>query len=409
MRLNSSAFIQERFREYYVTGFSLDDSAFMIEKREFGFILFKEGMLRHKKLNDKNELEAFLRSFAPSDVYYSCAYYEDPAADMEKKGWLGADLIFDIDADHITTSCSKIHDEWICDNCGFSGKGIEPEKCPVCGGEKFEVNTWLCENCLASARAETMKLSDMLMEDFGFSEKELHVFFSGHRGYHVHVESEAVKSLDAIARKEIVDYVCGLGFDATLQGLSGEGSHAFESLNLKSSGWRGRVARGIYDFILTAKREDYKSLGIRGNVIKAIMKNKEVILKTLDSTNVYGTFKGVGFETLKKIAEFCVKSKVAQVDTVVTTDIHRLIRLANTLHGKTGLKKVEFPISKIEDFDPFESAVAFKRGTANVLVSDAPRFKLCGEIFGPYRNQRVELPMAAAVLLVCKGRAEVVE
>jgi DNA primase small subunit len=380
----------------------------MIEKREFGFILFKEGMLRHKKFKGTNELEAFLRNFAPSDVYHSCAYYEDPEAEMEKKGWFGADLIFDIDADHIITSCNKVHDEWICGNCGFSGKGIEPKKCPVCGGEKFEVNTWPCENCLTSAKAETVKLLDMLMRDFGFSEKELHVFFSGHRGYHVHVESEAVKSLDAIARKEIVDYVCGLGFDAALQGLSGEGSRAFESLNLSSSGWRGRVARGIYDFILTANPEDYKSLGVRGNVVKAIIKNKEVILKMLDGANVCGTFKGIGFETLKKIAGFCAKSKAAQVDTVVTTDIHRLIRLVNTLHGKTGLKKVEFPISKIEDFDPFESAVAFKKGTATVLVSDVPKFKLGGEIFGPYKNQKVELPMAAAVLLVCKGRAEVV-
>ena len=407
--MNSSIFIQERFRDYYINDFSLNNSVFMIERREFGFILFKEGMLRHKKFKNKSELEVFLRSFVPSDVYYSCAYYEDPEAEMEKKGWLGADLIFDIDADHIITSCNKIHDEWTCGNCGFSGKGIEPEKCPVCGGEKFEVNTWPCENCLASAKAETVKLLDMLMRDFGFSEKELHVFFSGHRGYHVHVESEAVKSLDAVARKEIVDYVCGLGFDATLQGLSGEGSHAFEDLNLKSSGWRRRVARGIYDFILTANQEDYKSLGARGNIAKAIIKNKDAILKMLDGANTYGTIKGVGFETLKKIADFCAKSKAAQVDTVVTTDIHRLIRLANTLHGKTGLKKVEFPISKIEGFDPFESAIALKKGTATVLVSSAPKFKLGGEFFGPYKNQKVELPMAAAVLLICKGRAEVVE
>jgi DNA primase small subunit len=408
MNSKSINFVQNLFCKYYTEEYIPNINS-SIGKREFGFILFKEGMLRHKKFKDKSELKAFLRNFVPSDVYCSCAYYEDPEAEMEKKGWFGADLIFDIDADHIVTSCSKVHDEWICGNCGFSGKGIEPEKCPVCGGEKFEVNTWPCENCLASAKAETVKLLDMLMRDFGFSEKELHVFFSGHRGYHVHVESEAVKSLDAVARKEIVDYVCGLGFDATLHGLSGGGSHAFENLNLNSSGWRGRVARGIYDFILTANPEDYKSLGMRGNVVKAIMKNKEAILKMLNGADAYGNFKGVGFETLKKIAEFCAKSKAAQVDTVVTTDTHRLIRLANTLHGKTGLKKVEFPISKIEDFDPFESAVAFKKGTATVLVSSAPKFKLGGEIFGPYKNQKVELPMAAAMLLVCKGRAEVVE
>jgi DNA primase small subunit len=395
------------FRKYYAKDYSLDNSVSIIDKREFGFVLFREGMLRHRKFRNKDELETFLKNFAPSDAYYSCAYYEDPEAEMEKKGWLGADLIFDIDADHIATSCNKVHDDWTCGDCGFAGKGIEPEKCPVCGGEKFEVSTWPCENCLASAKAETIKLLEMLMQDFGFSEKELHVFFSGHRGYHVHVESETVRSLDSVARKEIVDYVCGLGFDVTLKGL-GE-RNAFESLHLNSSGWQGRIARGIYDFILNAKREDYEGVGIKGNVAKAIMKNKDAILKRLNFVGWWRGVKGVGFETWRKIAEFCVKSQSVQVDTVVTTDIHRLIRLVNTLHGKTGLKKVELPVSEIDDFDPFKSAVAFKKGSATVFVSDAPEFRIGDEIFGPYKNQKVELPTAAAVLLICKGRAEVIE
>lgn len=405
--LNSSAFIQEMFREYYARDYSLNNSVSMIDRREFGFVLFREGMLRHRKFRNQSELEMFLKNFAPSDAYYSCAYYEDPEAEMERKGWLGADLIFDIDADHITTSCNKVHDNWTCGSCGFAGKGIEPEKCPVCGGEKFEVSTWPCENCLASAGAETIKLLDMLMQDFGFSEKELHVFFSGHRGYHVHVESEDVKSLDSVARKEIIDYVCGLGFDVTLKGLNER--NPFENLSLKSLGWNERIARGIYNFISNAKREGYEGLGIKGNVIKAIMANKDVILKRLSVADSWGAVKGIGFETWKKIAEFCVKSQSVQVDTVVTTDIHRLIRLVNTLHGKTGLKKVKLPVSKVEDFDPFKSAVTFKKGSAMVFVSDAPEFRLDHEIFGPYRNQKVELPTAAAVLLICKGRAEVIE
>ncbi|MEM2995036.1 MAG: DNA primase small subunit PriS, partial [Candidatus Bathyarchaeia archaeon] len=364
-------------------------------------------MVRHKTFKNESELKNFLRDSVPLNVYCSCAYYEDPEAEMEKKGWLGADLIFDIDADHITTSCNKVHDNWTCGNCGFTGKGIEPEKCPVCGDEKFEVNTWPCENCLASAKTETIKLLEMLMQDFGFSKKELHVFFSGNRGYHVHVENEAVKSLDSIARKEIVDYVCGLGFDVAFKGLSWRSS--FENLSLKSFGWNGRIARGIYNFVLNAKREDYEGLGIKGNVIKAIITNKDVILKRLSGAVPWSTVKGIGFETWRKIAEFCVKFTAVQVDTVVTTDTHRLIRLVDTLHGRTGLKKVELPVSKIEDFDPFKSAVAFKKGTATVFVSDAPEFGLGDEIFGPYKNQRVELPMAAAVLLICRGRAEVVE
>jgi hypothetical protein len=80
-----------------------------------------------------------------------------------------------------------------------------------------------------------------------------------------------------------------------------------------------------------------------------------------------------------------------------------------TLHGKTGLKKTEFPIKNLDDFDPFREAVAFKDGAANVFVSSAPEFRLGGIMFGPFKNQTVELPTAAAVLLVCKGRAEVTE
>ncbi|MEM3622721.1 MAG: DNA primase small subunit PriS [Candidatus Bathyarchaeia archaeon] len=398
----SKIFIQKIFREYYEESSLFLKAPPEIGKREFGFNLFEEGMLRHRKFGNSDELETFLRNFAPSDAYYSCAYYEDPKAEMEKKGWLGADLIFDIDADHITTSCRKVHDNWVCGGCGFAGKGVEPERCPICGGEKFEVSTWPCENCLASARAETIKLLDMLVQDFGFSEKEIHLFFSGHRGYHIHIESETVRGLDSVARKEIVDYVCGLGFDVFPKGLN-------ETMSLNSLGRDGRIARGIYEFILNSKHEDYENLGIKRNIADIIIRNKDAILKRLNVIGWWRAVKGVGFETWRKIAEFCFKSQSVQIDTVVTTDIHRLIRLVNTLHGKTGLKKVELSLSELQDFDPFKRAVAFKKGFVTVFVSDAPEFRLGDEFFGPYKNQKVELPMAAAMLLICKGRAEVVE
>jgi DNA primase small subunit len=114
------------------------------------------------------------------------------------------------------------------------------------------------------------------------------------------------------------------------------------------------------------------------------------------------------FETWRRIIDFCAQQQSAKIDTVVTTDIHRLIRLADTLHGKTGLKKAEFPASAIDDFDPFKKAVAFKKGVVTVLVSDAPEFRLGGEVFGPYKGRKVELPTVAAMLLICKDRGEVV-
>jgi DNA primase small subunit len=384
----------------------------MIGKREFGFISFEGKMIRHKGFQSIEELTMFLRDFVPRDAYLSCAYYEDPEAEMERKCWLGADLIFDIDADHIPTPCDKIHDEWTCGNCGFAGKGNTPKNCPICNSQKFELRTWPCEICLSSAKEETLKLLDMLIQDFGFSNNEIHVFFSGHRGYHIHVESESVKTLDAVARKEIVDYVSSLGLDIFFHSLNRKdrrGRLASQGMLVSDLGWSRRIAKGMRIFITNAKEEDFRNIGLRKSVIEAILHNRDSILRSLLDTGARGFVRGVGFETWRRIAEHIAKLQSAKIDTVVTTDIHRLIRLAGTLHSKTGFKKVEFPVSAIDNFDPFKSAVAFKEGTATVFVSDAPEFRLGDEIFGPYKNRKVELPSAAAALLICKGRAEVVK
>ncbi len=407
--MSSRDFVYEKFSEFYSSPSTIIPPPSLLDQRELGFLLFKERiMLRHKSFENPNRLKLFLSETVPSDVYHSCAYYENPEADMDKKGWLGADLVFDIDADHIPTPCNKIHDEWTCNKCGFSGKGITPETCPICTGQKFDTKTWSCELCLKSAKEETAKLIDILEKDFGFSHQEIRVFFSGHRGYHVHIENEAVKTLDVMARKEIVDYVSGLGLsilDDQVRDSSRKrrGSRVF---SLHDFGWNKRLKLGLQKFLVEATKEDLKNAGIKGYA--AILENREAILKRCLEEGRWDSVKGIGIGTWKKLATYIKDLESAKIDTVVTTDTHRLIRMNGTLHGKTGLKKVEFPAKNLEDFDLLEEAVAFKEGTVKVFVSDAPEFRLGENMLGPYKNQTVELPTAAAVLLICKGRAEVV-
>jgi DNA primase small subunit len=402
----SRDFVYQKFCEYYRDPSNIIPGPIFPEQREFGYLTFKEHfMVRHRRFTGINNLRTVLNQTVPSDVYHSCAYYENPDFDMDKKGWLGADLVFDIDADHIPTSCNKIHDEFTCSKCGFSGRGITPEVCPACEGTKFVTKTWPCELCIQSTREETAKLIDMLSNDFGFSLDELHVFFSGHRGYHVHVENEAVRSLDAMARKEIVDYVTGLGI-AVLDKDAKEkrGKRNDKKFNLHNFGWNKRLKVGMQNFVQNASKEDLKNIGLKNSVL---LKNKDVIITRCINEGLWESVSGVSVQTWLKIAEHVRDSQSAKIDTVVTTDVHRLIRMNATLHGKTGLKKVEFPAKKLEDFDPFTGAVAFKKGEVKVLVSDAPEFKLGGETLGPYKNETKELPVAAAVMLICKGRAKV--
>ena len=406
--MNRVSFIRERFAEFYRENASNIEAPPSISQREFGFFTFKENVvIRHKGFVAVEALREFIKQIVPSHAYYSAAYYEMPEESMEKKGWLGADLYFDIDADHIPTECGKIHDAWLCQNCGFKGKGITPSECPICRGKRFEEQKWPCEVCLESARYEAMKLIDFLLEDFGFSPDEIKVSFSGHRGYHVQVENEAVRELDSNARKEIVDYITGVGLESAYHGL--RGSRVILGPNLDEKGWRGRIARGTHEFLLSATREDLEDLGLKKRVIDEILSKRDKILGSWEKRGPWSLIRGVGVKTWEKIIKRAIESQSARIDTVVTTDIHRLIRLPNTLHGKTGWLKVSFPVEDLEKFDPFSSAVAFKRGEATIYVREAPSFRLGEEIFGPYKDEKVELPIAAAMFLLCKGAAEVVD
>jgi DNA primase small subunit len=404
----SRDFVYQKFCEYYRDPLNIIPAPIFPEQREFGYLTFKERfMVRHRRFSGASSLRAALSQTVPSDVYHSCAYYENPDFDMDKKGWMGADLVFDIDADHIPSSCNKIHDEFTCAKCGFSGRGITPEVCPACGGTKFSTKTWPCELCIKSAREETAKLIDMLSNDFGFSLDELRVFFSGHRGYHVHVETETVRSLDAMARKEIVDYVTGLGirmFES--ERGKGKAKKSKEKFHLHDFGWDGRLKAGMKNIIANATEEDFKKLGLKAELFS---ESRQAIIDRCFDEGLWGGVFGISDGTWMKLAQYVKNLQTANIDTVVTTDVHRLIRMNGTLHGKTGLKKVEFPAGKLEDFDPFTGAVAFKTGEVKVLVSDAPLFKMGGETLGPYKNEEKELPTAAAVMLICKGRAKVAD
>ena len=169
----SLEFLKNRFREYYEkTSIVLPDR---FGRREFAFVFFGgKGMLRHLSFHRKNEVTEFSRERAPAHAYYSSAYYQKPdAPTMQEKIWMGAELIFDLDFDHLSNV----------EKLGYA--------------QSLEV-----------VKKEFKKLlEEFLLGDFGFNEKDLELYFSGGRGYHCHVKDPAVFDLDSNERKEIVDYI----------------------------------------------------------------------------------------------------------------------------------------------------------------------------------------------------------
>ncbi|MFQ5762144.1 MAG: DNA primase small subunit domain-containing protein, partial [Candidatus Bathyarchaeia archaeon] len=377
-----------------------------VEKREFGFGVAGKLRIRHKAFPSLSTLTDFVRSLLPSDAYHSAAFYARPDAEIMKgKDWQAAELIFDIDCDHIPTPCKKTHDKWQCLNCSNEGPGKAPEKCVRCGKSKFKEEGWVCSDCLGAAKKEALKLISILKEDLNIAPSEMNVVFSGHRGYHIHMDNEEINKLDAVERKEIVDYVTASGINLTFHGSIPK-KHQTWGPSGDMPGWSGRLAKVFYS-LLHMSEEEWRNRDIPDIIQRRLSEKRAELLKAGPSEDMWRILGRMPEVTFRKTMEKIPPWVAAAIDTVVTTDIHRLIRLPNTLHGKTALRVAPVNIDRLESFDPFTEAVAFTmEETVKVTTRNSPTVVFNGRVYGPFAEGEVyNLPLAVSIFLLCRGRA----
>ncbi|MDG6939108.1 MAG: hypothetical protein JRN39_01740 [Nitrososphaerota archaeon] len=358
------SFLRAAFRRYYVQKVSRVEVPPEIHQREFGVLTFDDAMVRHLSCRDEGELRSLLLREAPKSAYCSVSYYELPSGQMEEKGWLRSDLVFDIDSDTLDLPCRAEHELHVCRACGatFRRPG---QACSSCGGTNVEPVGWTCERCLEGAMVEVMKLTDFLEKDFGVLSGNVVVYFSGNAGYHVHVVGSQYDLLNQGGRAEMVDYMSGKGLLPKHIGLSTRWSDAPPSPD--EPGWRGRAGR-------------YASELYR-------LPPKEAFARASGGP--------------KAFLDGMVAKLGARVDAGVTIDIHRILRMAGTLHNKSGLAKKRVDMAE----SPFETAVGLDEEPARVEVLFSPGFTLKGQSFGPFKKEAVTLPTYAAAYLVAKGLA----
>ena len=367
-------FVRARFSNYYSRAYpSPPPSA---SSREWGFGGWEKKIeSRHSRFNSGEELVAYLRRNAPPYVSYSSAYYEFPdARPMEKKNWLGADLIFDIDADQLNPPCIEKH-----------GKG------------------WVCDTCLGMAKNEAIKLvEEFLLGEFGFKRDNIHLNFSGNRGYHIHVIDDEVKPLTSPQRREITDYITGKGLEGKY--FYFERGGRWEGPKKSDSGWGGRLARGFIEMVKGKKLERI----LKPSTSKRFYKNESEVIAGVERGNwdVVGlgashksyedTWERLGQELGVKLGD--------NIDQNVTFDTSKLIRMPDSLHGETGLLAKR--TSSLEKFDPLKDSVVFGKSPIKLKIEKAPEIRIWDETFGPYENFEGELPEAVAVYLICKRKAK---
>jgi DNA primase small subunit len=413
------SFIQRRFVRYYSNAqLAVED----MPQREFAFMFYnRNGMSRHISFTPE-ALKKYVVEHVPAHIYYSSALYQKPdAKTMDEKGWNGADLIFDLDADHIP------------------------------GSEKMSY-----AEMLEKVKEEFKKLVDeFLLGDFGFDENDVKIVFSGGRGYHAHITKDCVRKLGTQERREIVDYISGTGLfgetniedlrEKSLQLLFETTAYSPKKMNTRekeereeykkyktykyafrlppenATGWKKRIRDAIlHQLTIWSQME-------REKVLKELVQDKKIgayANRIYDELFVQGKVEKImNTGTLsvfsdERLLTYFIKSVLAkkmivlgkgETDEPVTSDIKRLIRLPNSLHGKTGFVVVEMNRSTLDAFDPLRDAIcpSFSDTPVKVEITKPVKIKLKNEHFA-LEPGTTELPEYAAMFMLCSARANLV-
>ena len=394
----NSRFLLKMLRRYYKENEMPMPSRF--GRREFGFMYFdRDFMQRHMSFSNPTEMRKFMIAQVPKHSYYSTAYYRRPnAPTMEEKGWMGADLIFDLDADHLE------------------------------GAEDMSYSQMMDQ-----IKKEMINLLDsFLYNDLGFDEKDVGIYFSGGRGYHAHIELNDVTGLGSHERREIVDFVTSNGLDidrvfrqenvvrsvVNVKGQERNNISTFRTIPPEDSGgWWLRMRNGLKDVVNDVCDQDTKDLkrtypSIKSMSPKTIESYRDDLIKSRDVifvNNRMATLKKGTQDMLIKIMKEDVAYRLSgEVDEPVTADIKRLIRLPGSLHGKTGLKVMPITRDELNGFDPLLDALpeSYTSDPITVNVKRKTNIKINGERFDLDIGV-TEVPEYAAVFLVGRRIADI--
>ncbi len=372
MKETDIKFLEDSFKKYYFEHTDLIRVPKRPSEREFGYQKFNSGMIRHIQIKDDKELHLLFMKNIPSDVYCSNACYSFPNLPMNEKDWKEADLIFDIDAKDLNLPCRENHTVSICGECNEVSKNSQ--RCLKCNSAKIEKKSLPCKNCIDSSKTEVSKLSKVLISDLAISQKDIHVYFSGNEGFHVHVHDSQFQQIGSRERSDLVDYIMFNGAIPEKFGMKKFKADRLSFPDFNEKGWRGRFSKQVFG-----------SKSKRSKIISELLAN--------------------GYSAFQKTLDDVSEKIGVKIDPNVTVDIHRIFRLPGSINSKSGLTKIL--CENLAKFDPYFEASLLGDDSVEIFANCPVEFRLKNKKFGPYINEKVTIPTFAAVYMICKKLATV--
>jgi DNA primase small subunit len=283
---------------------------------------------------------------------------------------------------------------------------------------------------LIEIRSQMMHLVDtFLMDNLGFQEDQIHITFSGGRGYHAHVRTPDIMGLGSPERRELVDFITGSGLNidwvfpynrvATSQIATGNGVRtniAKDRLipSEDSGGWKLMMRHALMDVVTDMCDGDIKQFkkeypSIKGSQSPTLLKAQEELRKTRGTLFEKNTMAVLSQSTqnilIKVMKEDMAPRLSGEVDEPVTADIKRLIRLPGSVHGKSGLRVTPITRAQLTDFDPLQMAVPdeYSDDEVKITMKKDAKLDMKGQHFD--LSGETTVPEYAAIFLIGRKMA----
>jgi len=390
MEVATREYLKRRFEDYYRSERIPEPSH--VTEREFGYIPWDDDtrMIRHRSVIQMDGFQDYFATKRPRHVYMSAARFDNPSAStMEEKGRNATTLVFDIDGDHLP--------------------GVDPD-------------TIAYPDMLERGREEVLKLIELLESDFGFSDFD--VFFSGGRGYHVHVYDDGVEALSKDARQDMIEYLStetvvldDLLTDDAIGDLHWTSrASSSKSKQLIKDGWGDRIRDAVLEDLerieslnqsdAVAEFRDIDGIGektAKGLVDFIDTDNPKIQSGVIDAHDGFSNY-------VELVAHRVFLEQAAHVDEPVTTDLNRLMRLPGSLHGGTSLKVTEIPRGNLTEFNPLTDAIPdfFTGESVDVSMNSAVEIDVGGVSVDADAGDEYEFTEPVAMFLMSRGDAEYV-
>jgi DNA primase small subunit len=178
----------------------------------------------------------------------------------------------------------------------------------------------------------------------------------------------------------------------------------------RASGWSKKILQGIVNVLNTYdEKKLITHFKLTPKKAKVIIDTKEDILNKMYHNNILSAEFTNNSVFFQELISHIINETRLKIDPQSSSDIFKIMRVPDTIHGGTGFLSTHIKnIKELDDFDAFKTPVVLRSNINKKvkLLKPTPKFRIVDNYYGPYNpGEVIDLPEEVSIFLVLKGVA----